>query len=355
MTLQQLRLLAAVVEHRSYTRGARAVFMTQSAASQHIRALEGALGTQLVTRVGGEVAPTRAGEALLGYARSILRLADDAERFVGALRDGAAGRLVLGASGSAVYLVPGLVAGFRAAHPGIEVSLEVRPRGALGAAVASGVVDVAITGGPVHELDLPDLATLEARPLCPDRLVLAVSNASPLLPAAALGPCPLARLAGEQIVAVAEPSPAWRLVEHWAAAHGTQLRPAMRLDSVDAAKKAVEAGMGVAFLSAWVVEREVTLGTLRVVPLDPPGPTRRYELLSRRPQQDTRAASSGALEAFLRFAPDFLARHVPAVVLPAGPGGLGHLAEVSRRGRPADQAQAGLFPAPVHGVQAAVA
>ena len=332
LTLQQLRVLVAVLEHRSFTRGAQAVYMTQSAASQHVRALEGALGTSLLERTGGEVSPTRAGEALAGFARDILRLASDAERHVTALRDGRAGRLVLGASGSAVYLAPALVAGFRAAHAGIEVGLEVRHRDALLASVAQGAIDAALVAGPVGPGDGASSITsvahtsldLDAQPLCPDRLVLAVSPTSPLLPLAALGPIPLSRLAEETIVAAEShgaPSPSWRAVERWAAGHGVELRPALRLEGVDAVKKTVEAGIGVAFLSAWVVEREVALGTLRVVAVDPPAPLRHYVLVRRRHagQRAAQPASDPALDALIRFAPDYLNRHVPATVLAASP------------------------------------
>ena len=332
LTLQQLRVLVAVVDHRSFTRGAQAVYMTQSAASQHVRALEGALGTSLLERAGSEVLPTRAGDALAGFARDILRLASDAERHVAALRDGRAGHLALGASGSAVYLAPSLIAGFRAAHAGIEVGLEVRPRAALLAAVAQGTLDAALVAGSVgvgewfgspgvHSVraEHPDL---ESHVLCPDRIVLAVCPTSPLLPLAALGPIPLGRLAEETIVTAESqgmPSPSWRAVERWAAGHGVELHPTLRLEGVDAVKKTVEAGIGIAFLSAWVVEREVALGTLRLVAVDPPAPLRHYTLV-RRPASGSRstgASGSPALDALVRFAPDYLGRHVPAAVLGA--------------------------------------
>jgi DNA-binding transcriptional LysR family regulator len=328
LTLQQLRVLVAVVEHRSFTRGAQAVYMTQSAASQHVRALEGALGTSLLERAGGEVVPTQAGEALAGFARDILRLASDAERHVAALRDGRAGRLALGASGSAVYLAPALIAGFRAAHAGIEVGLEVRPRAVLLAAVAQGTLDAALVAGPVGPAASPtngDFPDLESHVLCPDRIVLAVCPTSPLLPLAALGPIPLGRLAEEPIVTAENqgtPSPSWRTVERWAGAHGVELHPTLRLEGVDAVKKTVEAGIGIAFLSAWVVEREVALGTLRLVAVDPPAPLRHYTFV-RRPASGSRnngsSGSSGspALDALVRFAPDYLGRHVPAAVLGA--------------------------------------
>jgi DNA-binding transcriptional LysR family regulator len=308
MTLQQLRVLVAVIDHRSFTRGARAAYMTQSAASQHVRALEGALGTSLVERTGGEVAATRAGEALVDYAREILRLADDAERRVSALRDGTAGRLTIGASGGAVYLVPTIAAGFRTAHPGIELALDVRPRDALRAAAAQGAVDVALLSS--DGTDTPEGPTRQdvaIRVLCPDRLVLVAAPSSHVLPAAALAPLPLERVAHESLIATRDASSSWRLAERWALGHGVELRAALRLDNVDAVKKAVEAGIGLAFLSAWVVEREVAFGTLRVVPVMPEPPARRYELHYRAP----RRAGDPSLDAFLRFAPDYLASRLP--------------------------------------------
>lgn len=304
MTLQQLRVLVAVLEQRSFTRGAQAVYMTQSAASQHVRSLEQALGTPLVERIGSGVVPTRAGEGLVRYAKEMLRLAGEAEEFISALRQGKAGRLVLGATGSAVYLVPALVAGFRTVHPDVELSLQVTSRQAMQEALAAGEVDVAMMSGPVRQ------AGLASQVLCPDRLVLAVPPASPLLPAATLAPSPLTRIAEHSLIAPDEAAPSWRLVERWAEAHGVELRPALRLETPDAIKKAVEASLGVAFLSAWVVEREVALGTLRVIPVDPAPPTRSYELVRR---GDRHAAEP--LQSFLRFAPAHLTRRQPTHVL----------------------------------------
>jgi DNA-binding transcriptional LysR family regulator len=169
--------------------------------------------------------------------------------------------------------------------------------------VTRGAADVALLGGPLRD------AELIAQPVCPDRVVLTVAPTSPLVPAAALGPLPLSRLEHETIIAQAEPSPSWRTVEHWAAAHGVDLRPAIRLDGVEAVKKTVEADMGVAFLSGWVVERELTLGTLRVLPLDPPAPPRHYVLAFHRGR-----TPGPPLDALLRFGPGYLQNHLPASV-----------------------------------------
>ena len=304
LTLQQLRVLVAVAEHRSFTRGARAIFMTQSAASQHVRSLERALGTPLLERVGGDVLPTRAGAGLIRYAQDILRTAGDAERFVAALRAGHAGRLTLGASGSAVYLISALIPAFRALHAGVEVVFQVGARDDLRDAVARGAVDVALMGDPVDDPRLAEDA------LCPDRIVLVASPASPLLPAAALAPLSLAQVAAQPIVAPATRTPTWRLVDCCAVAQGVALRPALQLEGTETVKKAVEAGLGIAFLSAWVVERELALGTLRVLPLDLPPLVRGYQMVRQaaRPPDDL-------LQSFLRFAPTFLRQRLPGPVV----------------------------------------
>ena len=312
MTLQQLRVLVAVVDARSFTRGARSVFMTQSAASQHVRSLELSLGVPLVERTAGAVLPTRAGEGLLRYARDILRTAGDAERYVGAVGRGRAGRLVIGASGSAVAVIPALVAALRAAAPGVEVALRVASRPEMESAVGGGAVDAAALSGPVRRAGVAAVA------LCADRLVLVAAPGTPLLAAGAPAPVPIARLAEQPLIAPAAASSTWRLVSSWAERAGVELRPEAHLDGGDAVKRAVEAGLGVALLSAWLVEREVALGTLRLVPLDPAPPARQYELARRAGREP-----DGALSTLLRASPEHLRRRLPAGVEPAATGGPG--------------------------------
>lgn len=277
--------------------------MTQSAASQHMRSLEQALGTPLVERVGGTVVPTRAGEGLLRYGREMLRVASEAERYVASLRDAKGGRLALGACGSAVYLVSPLVAAFREAHPEVDVRLDVLTREAVREGLLAGTLDVAIIGSAARD----DALTIS--PLCPDRILPVVSPSSALLPASALGQLSLARIVEQGIVAPASATATWQLVESQAQARGVTLRPAHRLEGIEAVKKAVEAGLGVAFLSCWTIERELALGTLRAVRMDGWPLMRRFDLV----RHGTRHVD-GVLEAFLAFAPPYLAKRLPPLV-----------------------------------------
>jgi DNA-binding transcriptional LysR family regulator len=113
-------------------------------------------------------------------------------------------------------------------------------------------------------------------------------------------------VAEQPLIAPPATSRSWRLVSRWAESLGVDLRPALRLDGPEAIKRAVEAGLGVAFLSSWVVEREVTLGTLRIVPVAQDVPRRRYELAHRAGRE-----LQGPLATLLRVAPPYLRRRLP--------------------------------------------
>lgn len=118
-----LRTFIAVVEHRSFTRAAAALHRTQSAASTQIRRLEDRLGAPLFHRTTAHVEMTPAGERLLGYARQMLALNDEAIARVrlhtveGVVRLG-----VMDDYGSIV--IPPILARFASSHPQIEIRME---------------------------------------------------------------------------------------------------------------------------------------------------------------------------------------------------------------------------------------
>ena len=78
-----LRAFVAVVEHGGFTRAARALHLTQSTVSQQVRRLEQAAGHVLLDRNGPQPVTTEAGERLLGYARRLLALGDEAQAAMG--------------------------------------------------------------------------------------------------------------------------------------------------------------------------------------------------------------------------------------------------------------------------------
>ncbi|BBK35366.1 transcriptional regulator [Allostella sp. ATCC 35155] len=123
LELELLRAFLAVVEHGSFTRAARALHRTQSAVSMQVARLEARLGADLLDRGGGSVAPTPAGEALMGPARQMLRLESEA---IGRVRDhAAAGRVRIGVMEDYGTLVlPAMLAAFARAYPRIAITME---------------------------------------------------------------------------------------------------------------------------------------------------------------------------------------------------------------------------------------
>src|SRR5215471_5262182 len=115
-----LRAFVAVADLRSFTRAAVMLNRTQSAVSMQIKRLEEQLGTKLFHRTKASVELSAAGEGLLGYARRILMLNDEA---VGRLREHKVEGLVrLGVMDDyGTFIVPPLLASFIASHPLIHV------------------------------------------------------------------------------------------------------------------------------------------------------------------------------------------------------------------------------------------
>jgi LysR family transcriptional activator of glutamate synthase operon len=124
MEIRQLRSVEAVARHRHFTRAAEELHLAQSALSHQIRRLEEELGTPLFERTSRRVAATDAGHAIAARARRVLAEVDAARAEVDELRGVLRGRIWIGPLRPAGDLdVPGLLARFSRAHPGVEVAL----------------------------------------------------------------------------------------------------------------------------------------------------------------------------------------------------------------------------------------
>jgi LysR family transcriptional activator of glutamate synthase operon len=122
--LRQLRAVEAVARHRHFTRAAEELHVAQSALSHQIRRLEQELGTPLFERTSRRVTATEAGLAIAARARRVLAEIDGARAEVDELRGVLRGRIWIGALLPAGEVdVPGLLARFSQAHPGVEVGL----------------------------------------------------------------------------------------------------------------------------------------------------------------------------------------------------------------------------------------
>jgi len=142
--LAALRSFLAVAETGSVTRAAAMVNLTQSAVSMQLRRLEDALGVALLDRRGRPVSLTAEGEQLVGYARRMLALNDEAWA---RLTDKAfEGEIVLGVPHDIVYpAVPGALHAFATGYPRVKVNLVSSHTQRLKAMFAAGDVDLILT------------------------------------------------------------------------------------------------------------------------------------------------------------------------------------------------------------------
>src|SRR5919202_6553159 len=124
LDVRRLRVLREVAARGSFSAAAEALHFTQSAVSQQIAALEREAGMPLVDRSARGVRLTHAGEVLVGHAEAILARLGEAEAELEALAGLRGGRVRMAAfESAAASLMPLAIASFRAAHPGVELSL----------------------------------------------------------------------------------------------------------------------------------------------------------------------------------------------------------------------------------------
>jgi len=145
-----LRAFVSVCETRGFTNAARALNRTQSAVSLQIKRLEAEVGERLFRRTSRQVAPTRAAEALLPYARRILHLQDEAAAAVGPAGRGRSLRLGITEEQALIYL-PHIIPRFSEQFPGVQLNVVCDLSTGLLARMEDGELDVALTirHGPV--------------------------------------------------------------------------------------------------------------------------------------------------------------------------------------------------------------
>lgn len=184
MEFRQLEYLAAVAGHGGFSRAARACFVSQSAVSHQIAALERELGVDLFERSGRTVTLTEAGETLLPRARELLRLRDDAAAAVAPRRD----RVRIAANMSFARAALSAVSAVRERHPEAEIDFLLKSFTQRIDAVAAGEADLALVRGAVER------DGLYLDPLWVDQPVVTFGSRHPL---AGLGRSPTpAELAG---------------------------------------------------------------------------------------------------------------------------------------------------------------
>lgn len=292
----RLRVFREVANQASFRRAAEALYITQPAVTQQIKALEEELGARLFDRSGGIVRLTAAGEVLLRHAAEAEATLSRAIEEIGALEGEVRGALRIAASTTiAQYVLPRLLAEFARQHQGVRLELESENTQRVVEAVASGEAPIGLIEGPAHKQELRVERWLE------DELMLVVPSGH----AWAGKEIPLSALGSAKLVVRERGSGTREVLEDALKRAGAPIQRAqiaMELSSTEAILACIEAGLGVGFASRFALERQRALGTLAVVKVKGLRVTREFSMVHPRGPKTNAAALAFAehLAAFAR-------------------------------------------------------
>jgi DNA-binding transcriptional LysR family regulator len=254
----RLRVFRAVAHHLNFSRAAEELMLTQPAVTQQIKALEDEFGVPLFDRGGGHITLTVGGKALLPFAERIKEISEEAIAAVAEAFGQQAGELALGASQTiGQYLLPTFVAAFRRTNPKIKVTARSGNTDAMIEALLAREIHLALIEGPEQRKDV------RIEPFMEDHMVLVV----PATHGWSNHEVELEDLKSEPLLVREFGSGSRRVVEQALSKVGLKAKDltiSMELDSTEGLLNAVEAGLGVTFVSRWAVRNQLSLGTLKV-------------------------------------------------------------------------------------------
>lgn len=256
VSVHQLRLLIAVVEHGGFSRAAEALSLSQPAISHQLKALSTAVGLPVVEIIGRRAQLTQVGSLLYEHAQRILAEFETAGAVLDELRGLRRGRIrIAGDTTVAIYVLPDLLGDFRQEYPGIELSLGVDNRRGLHDRLVANEIDFIVSGRPWVDTPVP----LTARPFLGNELI---AIASPRHHLAARKRVTLTELTQEPFI-IREPGSGTRETTEEALQEANlSYNPVMEVASNGAIKRAVARDLGVSILSRYATQLELELGNL---------------------------------------------------------------------------------------------
>lgn len=265
MADRRLQVFHTVARLLSFTKAAETLHMTQPAVTFQVRQLEEYFNTRLFDRTHNRISLTEAGDRVYHFADRIFELYAEMENAVREMTGEISGSLTIGASTTiAEYMLPALLGDFRNQYPDVSIHLKVANTDGIVSMVENNTIDLGVVEAPVSNKNLVvDKCRI-------DRLVAIVP--------------PNHELAQKKVVKMED------LLEHpficREEGSGTReviaaqicksdecrqsMQIAMELGSPEAVKGAVEAGMGISVVSNATIQKELRLGTLVALQLDPP-------------------------------------------------------------------------------------
>lgn len=262
LNFHQLHIFYTVAERGSFSAAAQSLHMTQPAVTMQVQSLEDYFGTKLLQRSTKRIDLTEAGRALMPYARRSIELIRDTDQAMSTFTAQLKGRLQLGASLTiGEYILPRLLGPFGQTFPDISISMKVMNTAQIMEEIMNHQLTFGLIEAPVNHPDMQMEAVMS------DELKLIVPKDHPL----SKRPTVLLDEVADYPFVLREQGSGTRLVMEEQLKRKNidpaDLKIVMELGSTGAVKSAVEAGLGVSFVSESSIKHEVALGLLHVVPI----------------------------------------------------------------------------------------
>jgi DNA-binding transcriptional LysR family regulator len=265
MADRRLQVFHTVARQLSFTKAAETLHMTQPAVTFQVRQLEEYFNTRLFDRTHNRISLTEAGARVYEFSDKIFELYGEMENAVREMTGEISGSLTIGASTTiAEYMLPALLGDFRGRYPEVSIHLKVSNTDGIVSMVENNTIDLGVVEAPVSN---KNLVVDECRR---DNLVAIVP---PGHEKAQMDKVSLDELLVHPFICREEGSGTREVIAEHMAKHSkcdTCMNVAMELGSPEAVKGAVEAGMGISVVSNATIQKELRLGTLVAIELDPP-------------------------------------------------------------------------------------
>jgi DNA-binding transcriptional LysR family regulator len=260
MNLKKLEAFISVIEKKSFSDAASALKGSQPAISLKIKSLEDELGIELLDRSHSGIQPTPAGNHVYKAAKEILQRWEHLEDDLRGFQDTLTGTLTIGASTiPGTYLIPIWIKEFRQLYPNVDVTIEISDSKTILNKLLNHQVDVGITG--LHEQS----NKIISKPVASDSLVLIVPNEISYSQSNELDFHQLKRF---DIVLREEGSGTRKEMEEFLSENGYSLadfKTSVSFGSSEAVISAVEAGLGISFVSKLAADPAARANRIKIV------------------------------------------------------------------------------------------
>lgn len=288
MDINQLEVLVVVARERSFSRAAEVLSRTQPAISQAVRRLETEIGEKLFDRSSKDGTLTLAGEVLLDYAKQMLNLRQTAHSAIKEMRDLHHGKVTISANEHTVFYLLPIIHEFRKLYPMIKIEVQRGVASRIPKEITAREVELGVISFK------PTDTSVKSIPVLVDELALIVAPNHPLANKTSVS---VKELGVETFIAHNAHSPYRQKVIETFEKNNTRLNISVELPSLEAIKKLVEKGAGVALVPKLSAQSEIADGHLKALSVQEMKLERRLNIIYRR-----NSVLSHAAKMFLKLA-----------------------------------------------------